>query len=97
MGDVADVFRNYPDAALTLRADGPPSFDGGRIILAGDPGSFRMLAAVLTAMAEAVEDPGHPASRHGWSLVLAPADVPQLRMGDAMLSLECVPGRTSPL
>ena len=91
MSSISDVFDRYPNAALGIEADGPPHYESGRIIISGTAESFRMLAAVLTTMAEAVEDHDHPASRHGWSLVLRPCDVPQLRMPDASLSLHCDP------
>lgn len=74
---------------IAIRADGPPNYDGPRVIIAGDAAAFRMLAGTLLAMADVVEsDPEIRGA--GWSVVIDPGDVPNLKMDDGVrLVLDC--------
>jgi hypothetical protein len=89
--DIPAVFSRYGSAHITVEVAGPPDYDCGRVIVRGDVDGFRMLAELLTGMANAVSESSHPASQHGWQLALAPHDVPQLAMDNAMFVLDCEP------
>jgi hypothetical protein len=86
---VQEVFENHPDASLSLEIAGPPDFVGRRIILTGSPDGFRLLASMLTTMADRVEDPSRP-ERVGWHFMVNSEVVPQLQLApDCFLSLNC--------
>jgi hypothetical protein len=93
MVDISQILGQHPVATLRIETDGPPNFDSARVIISGDPAGFRMLAAILNAMADAVSTAAHPASRNGWQLGLSPGDVRQLKMAHGILSLDCEPSR----
>jgi hypothetical protein len=84
------------DANLSIHADGPPNYDSGRVIVRGDVNGFRLLAQVLSAMADQVSTDNHAASVHGWHLAISPRDVPQLEMDNAILVLDCDPTHRVP-
>jgi hypothetical protein len=93
MRDVLRVLKSFAGSSVAVRVDGPPRYDSQRVIVEGDPRAFRMLAEVLSAMAETVES--DPAIRQtGWRLVFSPDDLDQLRMDNGyQLVLDCDPGR----
>ena len=82
-----------PDWQLEFQVDPNVGGDGQRIRLFGDSQSFRKLAALLSAMADTVENPSHPSSESGWHLSLSPQDIPQLILKNAaFFTLNCSAG-----
>lgn len=72
-----------------MEIGGPPAFVGQRIILTGNPDGFRLLAGMLTIMADRVEDPSRP-ERLGWHFMMNSEVVSQLQLApDCFLSLNC--------
>lgn len=88
--NIPEVFKKYGEISLEIRADGPPTYTENRVVIEGSSRAFRMLAEVLISMANTV-DTHESASQHGWGLVLSGADIPQLKLGDALLTLYCDP------
>jgi hypothetical protein len=98
MSDIRDIVGQFSEANLSVKVDGPPHFDSGRVIVRGDANGFRFLARILESMAESVLNAKRPASMSGWQIVLSPRDVPQLEMDDSRLVLDCdQQHRVSPL
>jgi len=89
--NVSDILQRFKSALLSIAVEGPPHYDCGRVIVRGDPNGFRFLASLLQEMADTVSSSNQPASRSGWHLGLKPEDVPQLRMNNAILVLDCDP------
>ncbi|MEW4568600.1 hypothetical protein AB1L88_12115 [Tautonia sp. JC769] len=99
MDRVLQILTQAPEGSLAIRPDGPPSFAEDRISIEGTPRSFRMLADLLIAMADAVET-APQASGRGWRLVLGPDEAPALRLEPGcLLAIDCepeAPGATAP-
>jgi hypothetical protein len=91
MRDVLQVLKSFAGTSATVRVDGPPRYDSQRVIVEGNPSAFRMLAEVLSAMAETVEsDPA--IQKTGWRLILSPDALDQLQMEKGHhLVLDCDP------
>jgi len=89
MAEFTSIFSRFRGAAVNVAVGGPPNYDRGRVIVAGNPDGFRLLASVLNAMADAVGAAGHPASQQGWHLGLSPDDLRWLKMDDSILVLDC--------
>lgn len=84
-----EVFEGYSDASLSMEIAGPPDFVGRRIIVTGNPDGYRLLASMLTTMADRVDDPSRP-ERVGWHFMVNSEVAPQLQLApDCFLSLNC--------
>ncbi len=80
------------DWNVTIEVDPNTGGDGPRVRFNADASSFRKFAALLTAMADTVDNPDHPASDIGWQLGFNPDDHPQLSLKNAaILTLNCLP------
>src|SRR5687767_11903880 len=90
MAEITEIIGRYSDAIIAIDVAGPPDYDCGRIIINGDPAGFRLVAEILSTMADTVDSPEHPA-RVGWSLGINSDGMPQLRIEDAILRLDCFP------
>jgi hypothetical protein len=98
LSDIRDIVGQSLGANLSVKIDGPPNFDSGRVIVRGDAAGFRFLARVMDSMAEAVSKADHSASKNSWQIVLSPSDLSQLEMDNSKLVLDCDPQhRVSPL
>ncbi|MDB5386459.1 MAG: hypothetical protein JWM11_2105 [Planctomycetaceae bacterium] len=93
-GDFEAIIESFPDALLSIRSDGPPTYRGEnphRIIVAGNPNAFRMFAQLLNMMADTVEQRSDD-SGLGWNFVVGTETIPQLQMDEGhLLSLVCDP------
>ena len=77
---------------LTFAYDPNHGGDGARFQLFGDTHSFRRLAALLTLIADKVDDKDHPSSEYGWHLGFNPSDMQQFELLNAsVLTLNCSP------
>jgi hypothetical protein len=94
--DMTDLVQRFAGASRHLNVDGPPRYDCGRVILAGDPAGFRFLADFLEQMADAVASTTHPASKYGWHLAINPRDVQQLKLDNSIPVLSCDPAASLP-
>ena len=91
------ILEQFPDACLSIRKDGPPTYRGEnplRIIIEGNPEAFRLLASLLNMMAEKVE--GRLAKESlGWTFLVGTETIPQLHLDEGyLLSLSCDPETT---
>jgi hypothetical protein len=81
-----------PDWRLDVEVDDNIGGDGRRVGLFGDARSFRMLAAILTEMAETVDNPRHPSHSVGWHIAFNPNEIKQINLINAsILTLNCEP------
>ena len=86
------ILEDYPQAILTVRKDGPPTFQGEdphRMIISGNPEAFRLLASVLHMMADRVEQM-RESDVSGWYFLVGSDTIPQLRLDPGhLLALDC--------
>lgn len=93
-GEFETIINNFPDAFLSIHADGPPNYRGEnphRIIVTGNPDAFRMFADLLNMMADTVEQKSNEPGL-GWNLLVGTETIPQLQLDEGhLLSLVCDP------
>ena len=79
-----------PNWNLGIEVDPNTGGDGQHVRVCGDTNSFRAFAALLSAMADTVDNSEHPSSATGYHLAFNPDDIPQLTLKNAsILTLNC--------
>lgn len=92
--NLEEILEQFPNALLSIRKDGPPTFQGEnphRIVVNGNPDAFRMLGQILNMMAEKVESKSNTEGT-GWYFLVGTETIPQLYMDEGhLLALVCDP------
>ena len=93
MSRISEQIKSVPDNSLlvgVLRSNDRAGNEVTNSIIEGTPEGFRMLAIIMTEMADQVES--GETHENGWGLSLSPEDIPALRTHEVkLLSLSCQP------